>query len=81
MNKTETIRLTIKSDLIERVRELADKETRTISKQVEHLLKKALEKGEQNMKKEKTLKQKKVSDKKLNKIIRRKEKNGKGIYF
>jgi hypothetical protein len=46
MNKTETIRLTIKSDLIERVRQLADLETRTISKQVEHLLKKALEKGE-----------------------------------
>lgn len=41
--KTETIRLRLNSEIMERVRAIADKETRTLAKQVEHLLKMGLE--------------------------------------
>jgi hypothetical protein len=40
--KTETIRIRIDSDLLNKVRTLAEQETRPIAKQIEHLLKIAL---------------------------------------
>jgi hypothetical protein len=40
--KTETIRIRIDSDLLNKVRTLAENETRPIAKQLEHLLKIAL---------------------------------------
>jgi hypothetical protein len=45
--KTETIRIRIDSDLLNKVRTLAEQQTRPIAKQIEHLLKIALKtKGE-----------------------------------
>lgn len=40
--KTETIRIRIDSELLNKVRSLADQETRPLAKQLEHLLKIAL---------------------------------------
>ena len=40
--KTETIRIRIDSELLNKVRTLAEKETRPIAKQIEHLLKIAI---------------------------------------
>jgi hypothetical protein len=40
--KTETIRIRIDSDLLNKVRTLAEHETRPLAKQLEHLLKIAL---------------------------------------
>ena len=40
--KTETIRIRIDSDLLNKVRTLAEQQTRPIAKQLEHLLKIAL---------------------------------------
>jgi hypothetical protein len=40
--KTETIRIRIDSDLLNKIRKLAEHETRPIAKQIEHLLKIAL---------------------------------------
>jgi hypothetical protein len=40
--KTETIRIRIDSDLLNKIRTLAEQETRPIAKQIEHLLKIAL---------------------------------------
>jgi hypothetical protein len=45
--KTETIRIRIDSELLNKIRLLADQETRPLAKQLEHLLKLALKtKGE-----------------------------------
>jgi hypothetical protein len=40
--KTETIRIRIDSDLLNKIRKLAEQETRPIAKQIEHLLKIAI---------------------------------------
>jgi hypothetical protein len=40
--KTETIRIRIDSDLLNKVRTLAEQQTRPLAKQLEHLLKIAL---------------------------------------
>ena len=40
--KTETIRIRIDSELLNKVRTLAEKETRPLAKQIEHLLKIAI---------------------------------------
>jgi hypothetical protein len=40
--KTETIRIRIDSDLLNKVRTLAEQQTRPIAKQIEHLLKIAI---------------------------------------
>jgi len=40
--KTETIRIRIDSELLNKVRTLAEQETRPIAKQIEHLLKIAI---------------------------------------
>jgi hypothetical protein len=40
--KTETIRIRIDSDLLNKVRTLAEQQTRTLAKQLEHLLKIAI---------------------------------------
>jgi hypothetical protein len=42
MAKTEIMRIRVDSELLERIRQLADRETRSISKQVEYLIKEAL---------------------------------------
>lgn len=55
MNKTETLHLRLSSELVELIRRRAEEETRTIAKQVEHLLKTALE-NEDNMNKNKVIK-------------------------
>ncbi len=40
--KTETIRIRLDSELLNKVRTLAEQETRSIAKQIEHLLKIAI---------------------------------------
>jgi hypothetical protein len=42
MTKTDIMRIRVDTELLERIRQLADRDTRSISKQVEHLIKEAL---------------------------------------
>ena len=43
--KTETIRIRINTELLEKVRELADNQVRPLAKQIEYQLKQSLEKN------------------------------------
>jgi hypothetical protein len=44
--KSETITLRLNSEILERIRDLANEETRPIAKQIEHMLKQQLKKEE-----------------------------------